>query len=103
MTYPNWRYFHIHIEIFGFNDHWGRLEIFSVKRYFEYNVREISVYFMFISHLFAYQGDTIWTKLQVGCEVWEFNLEVKHVRDLETLWAGHSQTSKCLRIIHEIW
>lgn len=36
--------------------------------------------------------DTIWVKLKVGCEVWEFNLELKHVRDLETLWAIHSKS-----------
>lgn len=40
---------------------------------------------MLYQPFFDYESSTIWTKLQAGCEVWEFNLETKHVRAGRTL------------------
>lgn len=66
----------------------GRLKAFRVKIYFEY-ITEINVHFILYKPPFSYfffnKGNTIYTKLQAGCEVWEFNLELKHIRVRGTL------------------
>lgn len=57
----------------------GRLKAFRVKIYFEY-ITEINVHFILYQPAFFFffnKGSTMYTKLQAGCEVWEFNLELK--------------------------
>lgn len=80
----------------------GQLKSFRVFFYCiysEYNITEINMHFMLYQPFLGYEGSTVWTKLQAGCEVWKCNLESKQVRAGRNIRNARGQSFPNLQVL----